>query len=395
MTAARDDRPRGRFLSAYRSRETAYPEPRPLRVGDGEMRVLDDRAAALARPSNAADRTGIPNRKPVRALREPDLEPRPGEGVLSILVDGGDTAPVIAVDGVPVSVGNGQLDLVLRAGTHTVEAQNTHTIDPVVVRVEPGGRHGLQCFEDRITGHRVLGDPPETYAFIPTSAGCWAWLVLVALVCGLPYSLVAWLQPPLVVSAVATGAISVALIATCVPLHRRSSAEYHRRIAEQRPVLAREPVPYGSDAILLGARPTATPPIPVGAAAIDLHLVCGRHLWAGHRKSSTGSFLARAWTRPPRVIIDGAEAPAAWGHWRYHVPPGTHQVAVIADGRPLNLDVPDRHTGETVNRRDLVVETRSGQAVPLKAEAHVYAVWRSSTGEVESFQPRLRLESDD
>jgi hypothetical protein len=406
MTTARDDRPRhhrwGRPLGAYRSREAAYPDPPPLRLGDNEMRLVIDKASAQARPSNTSQGRGaiVPDRKPLQAIREPILEPGSGEGVLSILADGGDTAPVVAVDGTPVSVGNGQLDIVLRAGAHTIEVQNRYTVDPVVVQIEPGGRHRIQFFEDWLVGHRVLGDLPETYAFVPTNAGCWSWFVLVALACGLPYSLAAGFvgdSGGYLTSAIITAAISLVLIAVGIPLHRRAKAKYHRDIADQRRTFAREPVPYrtesGTDAILVGANPAALPPIPVGAAAIDLHLECGRHLWAGHRKAATGSFLARAWTRPPLVRIDGVEQPRAWGHWRYHVPPGAHRVTVTVDGRPLNLDVPDRHTGAPEKDRDLAVETRSGQAVSVKAEAHVYAIWRPATGDVESYQPRLWLEA--
>jgi hypothetical protein len=357
------------------------------------MRLVNDHPAAQARPRGS--QSVIPDRKPKAAFLEPNLEGGPGDGVLSILVDGGETAPVVSVDGVPASVGNGQLDLVLRAGSHTVEVQGLHTVDPVVVQVEAGGRQRVQFYEDWVTGHRVLGDLPETYTFVATNAGCWSWLALVALVCGLPYSLVAWLQPPLIVSAIITGVISVALIAICYPLYRGSKAKHHRDLAEQRRAAAREPVRYtaaGTDAILLGANPTALPPIPIGTAAIDLHLECGRHLWAGHRKTSEGSFLARAWTRPPRVLVDGTEMPAAWGHWRYHVPPGAHRITVLTDGRPVNLGVPDRHTGEPQKHRELLVDAHSGQSVPVQAEAHVYAVWRSATGEVESFEPRLWVE---
>jgi hypothetical protein len=127
-------------------------------------------------------------------------------------------------------------------------------------------------------------------------------------------------------------------------------------------------------------------------AAIDLDLVCGRHLWARRGKPAHGSFLARAWTRPPRVLVNGTERPASWGHWRYLVPTGAHQVTVIVDGRPTNLDVPSRHTGTPETQRDLVIEAHAGQAIPVSAEAHVYAVWRPATGEIESFEPRLRLE---
>lgn len=402
MTPARDDLPRysrnGRTLSAYRTREIAYPTPRPLRMRDNWMRVMNENATAKARPSQPANdpRTGLPDRKPRAALREPDLVPGPGEGVLSILVEGGDTAPVVGVDGVPVSVGNGQLDLVLRAGPHTVEVQNLSTVDPVVVHVAESGRHRLQFFENWVVGHRVLGDLPETFAFVSTNAGCWSWLVATSLICGLPVGGILSLMPTEtwhLVSGIVIGVLAVAFIVFCWPLYRRAKAKYQRDVAAQHRTIVREPVPYNPDAILLGANPTAVTPMPVGAAAIDLHLECGRHLWAGHRKMATGSFLSRAWTRPPRVRINGVEQPAAWGHWRYHVPPGAHQITVTVDGRPLNLDIPDRHTGPSEKHRELTVEAHAGQAVSVNAEAHVYAAWRPATGDIETFEPRLWLET--
>ena len=337
------------------------------------MRVVNDRITALARPSQSRSdpRTGLPNRAPVPAMREPGLQPGPGEGVLSILADGGDTAPVISIDGVPVSVGNGQLDLVLLPGTYTVEVQGTYTVDPVDVEIREGEAQRLQFFEDPGTGCRVLGDLPEQYDFVPTSAGCWSWLALTSLICclpmsgamiGLPYE--AWHMP----SGVALGVLAAVLIALGVPLHRRAKAKYHRDIAAQRRAAPREPVPHGDNAIHLGANPSAIPPLPDGMAAIDLRLECGRHLWAGHRKPALGSFLARAWTRPPRVYINGTERPATWGQWRYLVPTGAHQITVITDGRPLNLDVPARHTGDPEKHRDFTVEgdLRRETAVNIK-----------------------------
>jgi hypothetical protein len=399
MTPARDDLPRRRFgRGAYRTRDDAFAQPRPLRLGDNEMRVVNERATALARPSRSRSDafTGLPNRKPMRVVQDSGLEPGPGEGVVSVVTDSIGTAPVGAVDGVPVAVGNGQLDLVVPAGEHTVEVQSTATVDPVVVQVAAGGAHQVQFFEDGVSGHRVLGELPETAEFIPTNAGCWSWLVMTSVICCLPMSAVMTLWPTEtwhLVSGIVLGAVAVALIAAGLPLYRRTKAEYHRDIAEQRRALPREPVAHGTDAILLGAQPTALPPLPAGMAAIDLDLACGRHLWAGHRKPAHGSFLARAWTRPPRVLVDGTERPASWGHWRYLVPAGAHQVTVIADGRPTNLDVPSRHTGAPETQRDLVIEAHAGQAIPVSAEAHVYAVWRPATGKIESFEPRLRLEA--
>lgn len=396
---ARDDlpRPNGFDRGAYSDRGDAYLVPRPLRVGDNEMRVLNERVTAAARPSKSrTDALGLPNRKPMRVVANPDLGPGPGEGVLSIVVDSGATAPVIAVDGVPVALGNGQLDLLLRAGQHTVEVQNTATVDPVVVQIDEGGAHQLQYFEDGVSGHRVLGELPETAEFIPTNAGCWSWFVLTSSVCCLPMSAVMTLMPTETwhwVSGLVLGVVAVALIATGWPMYRRTKAKYHRDIAEQRRALPREPVAYQSDAILLGALPTAVPPRPEGMAAIDLHLECGRHLWAGRRKAAHGSFLSRAWTRPPRVLINGTERPAAWGHWRYLVPTGAYQITVVVDGRAVNLDVPDRHTGSPEKQRDLVIEAHAGQAIPVKAEAHVYAIWRPAKGDIETFEPRLWLET--
>lgn len=395
MTPARDDLPRDR--GAYRTRAEAYLQPRPLRVGDNEMRVVNERATARARPSRSRSDalTGLPSRKPMRAIQDADLRPGPGEGVLSVVVDSTGTAPVIGIDGTPVAVGNGQLDLVLPAGPHTVEAQNTATIDPVTVQVAAGGAHQLQYFEDGVSGHRVLGELPETAEFIPTNAGCWSWLVLVSVVCCLPMSAVLTLMPTEtwhLVSGIALAALAVVLIGVGRPLYRRTKAEYHRDIAEQRRALPRRPVPYGEDAIHLGADPTDEP-IPARAAAIDLHLTCGRHLWAGRRKAAHGSFLSRAWTRPPRVYLNGIERPASWGHWRYLVPTGTYQVTVVTDGRPLNLDIPARHIGNPEKHRDLIVKAHAGQSISVNAEAHVYAVWRPATGEIESFEPRLWLEA--
>ncbi|MFG3342556.1 hypothetical protein [Glycomyces sp. NPDC048151] len=398
MTPERDDLPRRRpGLAAYRTREDAYARPRPLRLGDSEMRVLNDRITALARPSASRSdpRTGLPNRAPVRALSEPGLQPGPGEGVLSVLADGGGAAPVVSVDGVPVSVGDGQLDLVLLAGTHRVEVQSTYTVDPVDIAITDGGTYTLQFFEDPATGRAVFGELPETRDFIPTSAGCWSWLALTSLICCLPMSGAMiglpsedWHLP----SGVALGVLAVVLIVTGLPLYRRAKAKYHRDLATQRQAAPREPVPHGTDAIHLGAKPTALPPLPEGTAAIDLRLTCGRHLWAGHRKAAHGSFLARAWTRPPRVYINGTERPASWGHWRYLVPTGAYQVTVAIDGRPLNLDIPARHTGNPEKQRDLRIEAHAGRATAVHAEAHVYAVWRPATGDIESYEPRLWLE---
>ncbi|WP_205326022.1 hypothetical protein [Glycomyces sp. YM15] len=397
MPPTRDDLPRHR-LGIYRTREVAYLEPRPLRVGDDEMRLVNAQAAAMARPvqSRNDSRSGLPNRGPMRTFSDPGLAPGPDEGVLSVLADGGDTAPVVAVDGVPVSVGNGQLDLVLRAGPHTVEVQNTATLDPVVVQVAADGAHRVQFFEDRASGHRVLGDLPETIEFIPTNTGCWSLLVVTSLICCLPAGSVMALMPTEtwhLVSGIGIAALAVAFIVAGVPLWRRAKARYHLDVAAQRRSLPREPVLYGEDAILLGANPTALPPLPAGMAAIDLHLECGRHLWAGRRKTGHGSFLSRAWTRPPRVLIDDTERPASRGHWRYLVPTGAQQLTVITDGRPANLEIPDRHTGRSEKQRDLVVEAHAGQTIQVNAEAHVYAIWRSATGDIESFEPRLWLEA--
>lgn len=400
MPPTRDDLPLDRRFGrgAYRTREDAYLRPQPLRLGDNAMRVVNELAGAVARPtkSRSDPLTGLPSRKPMHVVRDAELRPGPGEGVLSIVADSSGTAPVIGVDGVPVAVGDGQLDLVVRTGPHTVEVQNTATVDPVVVHVAEGAAHQVQYFEDGVSGHRVLGELAETAEFIPTNAGCWSWLVLVSVICCLPMSTVLTLMPTEtwhLVSGIVLGATAVALIAAGWPLYRRTKAKYHRDIAEQRRALPREPVPYGEEAILLGADPTGLPPLPAGMAAIDLHLTCGRHLWAGRRKAGHGSFLARAWTRPPRVRINGIERQASWGHWRYLVPTGAYQVTVVVDGRPLNLDVPDRHTGRPEKQRDLVIEAHAGQAIQVNAEAHVYAVWRPATGDIESFEPRLWLEA--
>ncbi|THV30099.1 hypothetical protein [Glycomyces paridis] len=387
MTGGREGR--ARPFRAYADRERALASPRPLRVSE-PMRLLDEQVTARVRGPRGG--SAIPDRKPIPAFQEPDLVPGPGEGLLSLLVDGGATAPVAAVDGVPLTVGCGQLDLVLRAGPHTVEVQGVRTVDPVAVHIVPGGSHRLQYYEDDAVGHRVLGALPDTYAFTPTNAGCLWWLVLVSLLCGLPYAAVAWLQPPLLVSAITSGAISLALIAICVPAHRRSKARHRRALAAQRRAAPSEPVPHHGDAFLLGADPIALPPIPPGHAAIDLHLDCARHLWAGRRALPEGGFLARAWTNPPRVRIDGVERPASWGHWRYLVPPGAHQITILVDGRPANLGVPARHTGGTEEHADLTVDAPAGAAVRVDAEAHVYAIWRPASGEVESFRPRLLLE---
>ena len=183
MTPARDDTPRRRLgRGAYRTRDDAYPQPLPLRVGDNEMRVVNERATAVARPnrSRSDPLTGLPSRKPMRVVQSAELQPGPGEGVVSVVADTGVTAPVIAVDGVPVAVGNGQLDLVVSAGPHTVEVQNTATVDPVVVEVAEHGAHQVQYFENGVSGHRVLGELPVTAEFIPTNAGCWSWLVVVS-----------------------------------------------------------------------------------------------------------------------------------------------------------------------------------------------------------------------
>jgi hypothetical protein len=398
MPPARDDLPRSRRPGpgSYGSRETAMAEPRPLRLRDNGMRVLNDRISAQVRPAASRSEPGLPNRKPVRAFQDPELAPGPGEGVLSVLVESTDLAPVIAVDGIPVAVGNGQLDLVLLAGPHMVEAQSMSTLDPVAVDVADGGRHRLQYFEHWPAGHRVLGDLPETHEFIPTNAGCWSWLAMTSTICCLPMSAAMTLFPSEDwhwISGIILGALAVVLIATGIPLWRKAKAKYQRDLTAQRQSLAREPVPHGPDAVFLGDNPTAPPPLPIGAAAIDLHLTCGRHLWAGGRTAAHGSFLARAWTPAPRVRIDGVEQPASWGHWRYHVPPGAHQITVVTDGRPANLDIPDRHTGRPGKQRELTVETQAGQTITLTAEAHVYAVWRPATGEIESFEPRLWLES--
>lgn len=148
----------------------------------------------------------------------------------------------------------------------------------------------------------------------------------------------------------------------------------------------------GLDATLLGA--AAEPAVPPGTAVIDIDLECGRHLWIRRSKSSNGSFLARAWTKPPRVEIDGVPQPSGWGHWRYAVGPGPHRVAVAVDGRPLNLTVPEHHTGEPGAREAVDVTARPGAATRLRAEAHVFAIWRAGSGRVESYQPRLRIDAE-
>lgn len=371
--------------------------PRPLRIADNAMFVFDDTVRASARPPIDKVEAAM-DQGPRAVFREPGatLRPGPGEGVLSVAVDAEETAPVIAVDGRPVAAGAGQLDLVLPAGAHSVEVQSARTAGPVVVRIDQEAVRRVGYYEDPATGHRVLGDFPEALERVGDNSGCLVWLAQAALAVGVVWALVAAFVQRSAAVAVAAAAATALTAAVVLPLSRKAKRTYRRKRAEQLrlPSRASEPHPWGaggdSDAILRGG---ADPGVPPGRAAIDLDLECARHLRIGRRKAASGGFLARAWTPPPRVEIDGTARPASWGRWRYAVTPGPHRVSVTVDGRALNVTVPVRHDGAATECGDIEVTAPPGSVVPLRADADVFAVWRARTGQVETRTPTLRLEA--
>ncbi|THV41629.1 hypothetical protein [Glycomyces buryatensis] len=383
-------------MRRYRSRDDASSQPRPLWAADNAVFALDDDLLAGTRKPIGILQTAL-SQKPQSTFAEPGIAPRPGEGILSLLSQADATAPVIVVDGRPVACGAGQFDLALPAGTHSVEVQGTRTADPVVVRIAEGAVARVGYFEDPASGDRALGDFPEQLEKVGDNSGCLVWLIQAWALVAVLWGLVEIFVNKDTVTGVVVFA-SIALVALiCLPASRRAKRTHFRKRLEKLrpPPRPTEPYPWdargGSTALLLGA--AADVPVPAGAAAIDLELHCRRHLWTGRRKNKLGTFLARTWTRPPRVEIDGVVQPASWGRWRYAVPPGPHRVAVTVDGTPLNLTIPTHHTGETAARTEVDTYAGPGTATRLRAEAHVYAIWRPRTGRIESFGPRLHVEA--
>ncbi|WP_155829776.1 hypothetical protein [Glycomyces tenuis] len=385
-------------MRSYRLHDDDPRAPRPLRIADNAMFVFDDTVRAAARPPIGKTEAAM-NQGPRATYREPGgtIHPGPGEGVLSIAVDAEETAPVIAVDGRPVAAGAGQLDLVLPVGAHSVEVQGARTVDPVVVRIEQEAVRRIGYYEDPLTGHRVLGDFPETLERVGDNSGCLVWIAQAALLVGVIWALVAAFVQQNITVAVVVAAATALVAAAGLPLSRLAKRAYRRKRAEQLrlPARAPEPYPWGADgdfgAVLRGG---ADPGVPPGRAAIDLDLECARHLRIGRRKAASGGFLARMWTPPPRVEIDGVAQPASWGRWRYAVAPGPHRVSVAVDGRAANVTVPVRHDGAVTERGDIEVTAQPGAAVTVRADADVFAAWRAGAGQVETRTPTLRLEAN-
>ncbi|HEU5127740.1 MAG TPA: hypothetical protein VFU12_07115 [Glycomyces sp.] len=383
-----------------RSHGDGHGKLRPLRIADNAMFVFGDSAAVRASPPVGKVEAAM-NQGPKPTFREPSalLAPRPGQGLLSIAVDADETAPVIAIDGRPVAAGAGQLDLVLPVGAHSVEVQGSRTADPTVVRIEEGEVRHVGYYEDPLTGHRAFGDFPESLERVGDNSGCLLWIAQTALLVGVLWILVAAVVQKDTVTAVAVAGATALVLVASLPMRQLAKRSYRHKRAEQLrlPERTSEPHPWataapadGTGAVLRG---DICPDITPGRSAIDLDLVCRRHLRIGRRKASTGGFLARAWTPPPRVAIDGVDQPATWGRWRYPTTPGPHRVSVTVDGRPMNLTVPTSHEGEATAQGDIEVTAPVGAAVSVQADAHVFANWSAGAGRVTSRTPALRLET--
>lgn len=387
-----------------RSHDDGHGEPRPLRIADNAMFVFDDSAAVRASPPVGKVEAAM-NQGPKPTFREPStmLAPRPGEGLLSIAVDADETAPVIAVDGRPVAAGAGQLDLVLPVGAHSVEVQGSRTADPAVVRIAEGEVRRVGYYEDPLTGHRVFGDFPESLERVGDNSGCLVWTAQTALLVGVLWVLVATVVQKDTVTAAAVAGATVLVLVASLPMWRLAKRSYRRKRAEQLRLPERAPEPHpwkAADGTAAPADDTGAvlrgdicPGVQPGRSAIDLDLVCRRHLRIGRRKASSGGFLARAWAPPPRVAIDGVDQPASWGRWRYPTTPGPHRVSVTVDGRPMNLTIPTSHEGDATAQGHIEVTAPPGAAVAVRADAHVFANWRAGTGRVVSRTPALRLET--
>lgn len=324
-----------------------------------------------------------------------------GRGLLTITVDAHKTMPVIAIDGTPITVGQGKAHVQLEPGTYCVEGQNTLTTDPAIVTISAGETTAIAYRDNRTFAPSYLGHylkPPQFYNFAHIAIV----LLVVSLVCVAPIGFAGHLSydddvtgPYLQWGAVVFIAGSLLFLGFASIYHRRTRPKIEQQQRDMAEPL--RPYPWGSastasNPILVGCQRLFLPTSDPSAGGLLLMFMNERHLFGlGPGPQLRATDLASTWVRPPRLWIDGVEQPASWGTWWYPLAPGEHRVEVEVNGEPSYSMQPVKNEGDASKRRTETVLIESRKVSPKIADSHTYVVKRGYHS-VAYFQPRLWIE---
>lgn len=370
---------RPRPVDPYRNRSQTYRAARRLRHRNPVAEVL-------------------PSRYQVTIDAEAPVSP--GYGVLRIETEAKDVMPVFAVNGEPVAMGQGTIRVSVPEGTYCVESQSSAGVDPVIVTVRDRAELPLYFWEHRINNELYFGSVKRKFRNNTLGMSLIVMFFFSVLCCA-PFGVISYFSDGDSAEDVATpwfmGAITLvftALLPYGIIRNRRDKAnrkEDAKRLAQPMHSYPWGEPPLSSTPVLVGAQRRELPPPDPSLGALLMYFSLDRHLWPGSPlQMERAGDLARLWIEPPRIRIDGVEHVATWGTWWYPLGQGKHTVEVGVEGMPSNAQPPMLVEHMTGKASSATFEISPRTVTPMVAEAHTYAVKRSSG--IEIFQPRLWVE---